>query len=389
MEKYQEIHYHTQFTKKYGKFYELVKKNHENKYQKKGVDIINENVDNIYDKIMTLQNPKNLLLVGKVQSGKTSNLELLTALLFDNGYNVGVIFGGISEDLNSQIADRFKKTYNYTKDNKDLIIVDTVVDNVQGLKSILNQISDDTKLLIICLKNHQTIKKVTKVLRHKDFSEEKTFVIDDEGDQASLNTEFKKKKKSSTYSAIIDILDVLDNPIYLSSTATPNAIVFQPQTSRINPVDVALIKPGVGYFGAEFFHSTDDRIVIVSEDEDEFVLGKDLRHAINHFLLSSAILFKQNDIKASMIVHTNRMTIIHDITYENINGYINILKYLQFKELKYEFEKTYNEKYFFRNVLDTFELLELLKIIRSEVLPNIHLILYNGKRQRNTTIYGT
>ncbi len=378
MEKYQEIKNDVQFTKKYGQYFDMVKKNHENKYQKKGFEIIYENTNKIYDKIATMRNTKNLLLVGKVQSGKTSNLELLTAMLFDNGYSVGVIFGGITEDLNTQIADRFKKTFDSRERN--LLIVDTVSESIEGLRSILNQIGDERKLLVICLKNHQTIKNLANVLKHKDFINEQTFVIDDEGDQASLNTEFKKNKSSSTYASIIEILNSLNNPIYLSSTATPNAIVFQPQTSRINPIDVSLIQPGIGYYGADFFHSNDDKIILVEEDEDESILGKDLRHSINHFLLSSAILYEKHGIKnTSMIVHTNRLTVVHDVTLNNINDYKNVLENSQFSILEYEFKKTFNEKYFSKEIIDDFKLKNLIEIIKSEILPNTYLILYNGK----------
>lgn len=59
-------------------------------------------------------NPKvsnNVLLVGKVQSGKTSNLELLTALAFDNGYNILVIYGGYDTSLLKQTTERFMDTF--------------------------------------------------------------------------------------------------------------------------------------------------------------------------------------------------------------------------------------------------------------------------------------
>ena len=52
-----------------------------------------------------------MLLVGKVQSGKTSNLELFTALAFDNGFNLVVIYGGYDNTLLGQTTTRFKKTF--------------------------------------------------------------------------------------------------------------------------------------------------------------------------------------------------------------------------------------------------------------------------------------
>ena len=82
----------TNYTKKYGAFYESVFDKHTTKYSDSS-EIIAKNVDKIYDQVVSLtEENKNLLLVGKVQSGKTSNLELLTALLFDNDYDLGIVY---------------------------------------------------------------------------------------------------------------------------------------------------------------------------------------------------------------------------------------------------------------------------------------------------------
>lgn len=72
---------------KFGKFFALVNKKHVQSYGEVGATNIVNNIVETYSNIQKqLLNPKlnnNVLLVGKVQSGKTSNLELLTALAFD------------------------------------------------------------------------------------------------------------------------------------------------------------------------------------------------------------------------------------------------------------------------------------------------------------------
>ena len=76
-------------TVKFGRYFELVHKKHIETYGEIGADNIVSNIVETYKQIQvqmanaTVSN--NVLLVGKVQSGKTSNLELLTALAFDNG----------------------------------------------------------------------------------------------------------------------------------------------------------------------------------------------------------------------------------------------------------------------------------------------------------------
>ena len=92
----------------------VVHKKHVESYGEAGAKNIHQNIVETYQQIqkkLESTNNKNVLLVGKVQSGKTSNLELLTALAFDNGYNVLVIYGGYDTSLLKQTTDRFRETF--------------------------------------------------------------------------------------------------------------------------------------------------------------------------------------------------------------------------------------------------------------------------------------
>lgn len=51
---------------------------------------------------------KHGIVIGKVQSGKTSNFIALTALAFDNKYNIAVILGGNKNNLLNQNANRIR-----------------------------------------------------------------------------------------------------------------------------------------------------------------------------------------------------------------------------------------------------------------------------------------
>ena len=83
-----------------GMYFMRIHQRHVESYGKTGANNIVQNVRATYIKLMQqlYANPSgnhNSLLVGKVQSGKTSNLELLSALAFDNGYNFLLILGGM------------------------------------------------------------------------------------------------------------------------------------------------------------------------------------------------------------------------------------------------------------------------------------------------------
>ena len=99
-----------------GKYFNLIHQKHVDSYGEFGANNIVQNVRATYSKLMEqlntgLSENHNSLLVGKVQSGKTSNLELLSAIAFDNGYNFLLIFGGYDKELLRQSTERFGKTF--------------------------------------------------------------------------------------------------------------------------------------------------------------------------------------------------------------------------------------------------------------------------------------
>ena len=99
-----------------GKYFTRIHQRHIEAYGETGANNIVQNVRTTYGKLMQqlrseLDENHNSLLVGKVQSGKTSNLELLTALAFDNGYNFLLIFGGYDKELLRQSTERFGTTF--------------------------------------------------------------------------------------------------------------------------------------------------------------------------------------------------------------------------------------------------------------------------------------
>ena len=98
---------------KLGKYFNLVHDKHISAYGEESADNIVENIVETYKNIQEqLSSPKvsnNVLMVGKVQSGKTSNLELFTAVAFDNGYNILVIYGGYDTSLLKQTTERYRE----------------------------------------------------------------------------------------------------------------------------------------------------------------------------------------------------------------------------------------------------------------------------------------
>ena len=61
-------------------------------------------------------------MIGKVQSGKTSNFISITALAFDNNYDIVIVLGGTKKPLVKQNRDRIKE---YFATSKDDLVLDT------------------------------------------------------------------------------------------------------------------------------------------------------------------------------------------------------------------------------------------------------------------------
>lgn len=381
-----------------GKYYNLIHEKHINSYGNEGADNIAVNVKKIFQNIqnqISENTNHNSLLVGKVQSGKTSNLELFSALAFDNGYNFLVIYGGYDSKLLGQTTKRFKKTFDaqesvtYESDNPAIFSTEEK-DTIRNLsEDIINEFIEMKKpIILISMKRPAAMKIVNSFLSSIDTKKLKSFVIDDEGDQASLNTKKNKKDDASaTYAEIKNIKRILSNPLYLSVTATPQANIFLDKWSALRPSSAWLISPAKGYDGSLQYHLSDNEIIEIIEEDDEFFdnssISDSLRKAINYYIVASAIkLFRENGSRtySDMIVHTAKEKVEHKKTYNQIDSYIEQIK-LSFKNNDDDMQDyliDFNfifEKYFKENTISFNEIRDSLFII----VKSIKLILQNSE----------
>ena len=80
-------------------------------------------------------------------------------------------------------------------------------------------------------------------------------IIDDEADQASLNTKARRADgtKSAINDRISDLRGFFEKNTYLQVTATPQALFLQSPTHDFRPKFTVLSHPGAGYVGGEDF----------------------------------------------------------------------------------------------------------------------------------------
>jgi len=372
---------------KIGRFSEIVLKKYELKFGPNSKKQLLLNGRNIVDRIFSKDYAfNNLLLVGKVQSGKTSNLELLTAIMFDSGYDLLIMYGGYDTKLLNQTYKRFIKTFNYEEDD-DLSPLIISTSDVKSLdESIFNYcIKIKRPIIIISMKRPKALRKINNILENLNIKI-KSFIIDDEGDQASLNTEIRKNGKSATYSAIEKMKIILNNPPYISVTATPHANVLLGEYSVLKPDVVVLIPPAPNYTGSSTFHLDESKIIVVPDsdvdfmDQGEFV--ESLRNAIYHFIISSAIMKKKGITKADMIIHSYREVTKHNSIYIQVSNFIETLKNtkrIPFEENTFldEMKNVYNSNYFEEDILKEFSFSSLLSEYEW-IIDNTHIVLQNG-----------
>lgn len=384
-----------------GLYVTKIKSKHIKNYGDAGSNNIFQNAINMFERSQQILKNKsvsnNLLVVGKVQSGKTANLEMFTAIAFDNGYNAVFIYGGYDKTLLAQTKKRFEETFDIVEedissDTPALFATDgESIDDLD--EDILDEILESEKpVIFVSMKRPQALNRINSMIKKLNVSKINSFIIDDEGDQASLNGQFKKNKKSPTYESICQMKDLLNDPLYLSVTATPQANIFQYELSKLTPSDVKLISPGNGYTGAEVFHLRENNIYKI--DANEIVtnnkINDSLRNAIYYFFISSAIMQINGLTYSDMIIHSDRSINAHSELYTTINSTIQNMKdeihnngddvalYLE------EIGQVYTDDFFSKDILEkyTYDQLspEIIKVIKKT-----YIVLQNSMGKETMT----
>jgi Z1 domain len=252
------------------------------------------------------------LALGKVQSGKTSSFIALTGLAFDNNYRIVIVLAGTKKNLLKQTTKRVEKQLNieYRSDRKIAsLTTSNKVDEVQ-LSEISAILDSGNNILITALKHHQHINHLASIFSDPEMSKYPILVIDDEGDQASLNTKPKKGKKSSTYKEILSLKENINKGALISYTATPQANLLIETLDELYPEFCVLVEPGEGYTGGSTFHGENRKRYMRNIPENEIPfdenIPKSFSLALATYFIGSAIRTINGDLGYhSMLVHTS------------------------------------------------------------------------------------
>ncbi|ROI10069.1 endonuclease [Chryseobacterium sp. H3056] len=273
------------------------------------------------------------IAIGYVQSGKTMSFTTLTALAIDNGFRIIIYFAGIKNNLLEQTTNRLKKDLLTDSDNSRFYKVyqnPTIKNNVHlKIKGAL-LLNQRPAILITILKRFDSIDSLTKVFETFEVKEalgnNGVLIIDDEADQASLNTYGRKNSKSedweedefsSTYASILNLRAAIPNHSYIQYTATPQGPLLINIMDLLSPKFHKVLTPGKSYTGGKtFFEDNTDLIISIPENEvyhhkknQLSECPQSLINALQVFICGVAITvnIKEKENFLSMLIHADSL----------------------------------------------------------------------------------
>ncbi|OHV42083.1 hypothetical protein BCD49_00245 [Pseudofrankia sp. EUN1h] len=300
------------------------------------------------------------LVLGYVQSGKTTNFMSVIAKAADVGYRLVIVLSGLTENLRAQTQGRLQSMlvedleahwHLLTYPEADF----TVRGNARQLLS-----NPDHRLLAVVKKNPHRLRRLVRWMRQAGdevVANCPILVIDDEADQASINVSLKDR---SSINGLIGQILRQPKTAYIAYTATPfaNLLIDPEKEDDLYPRDfvVDLPRPD-GYFGPEKLFGRDpltiDEVealdqgldIIRQIPEDEAVAirpprvkdGLDLWEpditlslidALQWFLLATAARRARPDggLHNSMLIHTSMNARAHFATKAPVEKILHQLR---------------------------------------------------------------
>ena len=349
-----------------------------------GPKVVNS-LDKVTDEILDLMGdpsgrtgwPRRGLVMGDVQSGKTSNYTGLICKAADAGYKLVILLTGTLESLRRQTQERLDAGFvgldssgvvnNRKRHRKEIgvglingarsagVFTSTVGDfkatTVNQLGFRLNDYKEP--VLLVVKKNKRILENLADWLVNYNAGSAGNIdipllLIDDEADNASINT--NPRKATAINSAIRGLLKVFPRSSYVGFTATPFANVFiNPDTTNeiegddLFPRDfIYALDAPTNYVGASriFGESADLSILeLIDDAEEHFPRGQasdsivegvpgSLKDAVACFFLVNTLM----DIRAgmpkhrSMLVNVSHFTLIQNQVRDILDHEVRLMQ---------------------------------------------------------------
>lgn len=326
----------------------------EDGFKKETVDEIENTTKSILRRLnndTTKTGPIKGLVIGNVQSGKTANMAALMAMAADWGWNMFVVLSGTIDNLRIQTQNRLFSDLNQqgTIWWRSLEHLSKSVDISQKAQNLHFDPASKERYFTVCLKNSSRLSKLIQWMQ-ADINKQrqmKILVIDDEADQAGINTGHvddeseERKKINKLICALVNGQDENGKDIssqylamnYIGYTATPYAnILNEAGEDSLYPKNfittLAVSKEYFGpqqifgYLGDNVQYEGMDIVRVILEDQlNELknihdgkgaIIPKSLIDAVCWFLCGvSCMRIWKYSKSISMLVHTSQKTVHH------------------------------------------------------------------------------
>lgn len=382
------------------------------------------------------------LVIGNVQSGKTANMAALMAMAADWGFNMFIVLSGTIEALRKQTQERLFSDLNnegcnfHWRSLEHLKVPMSPGDRAQDLDFSNRSYQ---KYFTVTLKNGTRLTNLIKWLQADPNSQKnmKVIVIDDEADQASINTadvlnDEERKKINKLITNLVNGKNT-DGTIsegrfkamnYIGYTATPYANVLNEiKSESLFPKDfISTLAVSREYFGPQQIFGYNgagdgdsnnyDGLNIIREvdsddiddiksihTENSIIIPRSLQNAICWFLCGVSCMRLWNYKKPiSLLIHTSQKighhsnmayAVSHWIMQTSVDQIINRCKNLWVEECNAFSKKLFREQYpnYAQDDCDIHDypdfeaiLPELKKLIAGERLSHIHLADDNERK---------
>lgn len=295
------------------------------------------------------------LVIGHVQSGKTANYTGLIARSADAGYKFIIVIAGIHNNLRKQTQQRIDEAFiGRSSDPEDRRNIGVGLAPGYPHPATLTNINEDFNkntaaksgwsindfskpIILIIKKNVTTLTALHKWLKELNaegksrISDVPMLLIDDEADNASINTNKEDLDPTKTNAMIRRILGLFAKSCYVGYTATPFANIFinpdaydKDAQEELFPRDfIYCLDAPTTYFGAEkvFLNEiTKKSVVRIINDCEELIpyshkrdnpvleLPPSLYRALDQFIVARAIRNLRGHARkhCSMMVNVSR-----------------------------------------------------------------------------------